>query len=74
MKRVAVLDFGFGMRARKGKEFIWNDPVEIAIFYSLVILVFFNVKSREVDEVVLKSFFKSVEAIKQAEVVCADAE
>ena len=73
VKRVAILDFGLGMRARKGEKLIRDDPVEVAVFHSLVVLVFFHVKGREIDEVVLESLFESVEAIEQTEIVCAHA-
>jgi hypothetical protein len=61
------------MRAGKGKKLIRDDPVEVAVFDSLVVFVFFHVKGREIDEVVLESLFESVEAIEQTEVVCTHA-
>ena len=62
------------MRAGKGKKLIRDDPVEVAVFYSLVVFVFFHVKGRDIDDIVLESFFESVEAIEETEVVCTHAE
>ena len=74
VKGVAVFDLGLGMRTGECQKFVRDDPVEVAIFHSLVVLVFFHVKSGEVDEVVLKRLFQAVEAVEQREVVGAHAE
>lgn len=52
---LTVLNFAFWVRTTKGEELSWNDPVQVPILRSLVVLVFFHVKAGKVQPAVLKS-------------------
>jgi len=47
----------------------WNDPVEITILNSLVVLVFLNVESSEVVPVEFNCVFQSLENLEQRTIV-----
>lgn len=52
---LTILYFAFWMRTTKGEELSWNDPVQVPVLRSLVVLVFFHVKAGKVQPAVLKS-------------------
>lgn len=52
--KTTILYFAFGMGPAKCKEFPRNDPVQISIFCSLIVLVFFHIKVGEVEPTVLQ--------------------
>jgi hypothetical protein len=43
MTLITVLDW-----SHKGSKLTWNNPVEVAIFDSLIVLIFFHVESSEI--------------------------
>lgn len=50
-----ILYFAFWVRTTKGEELSWNDPVQVPVLRSLVVLVFFHVKVGKVQPAVLES-------------------
>ena len=54
-KSITILYFAFWMRSTESKELSWNDPVQVSIFCSLVVLVLFHIKVREVEPAVPQS-------------------
>jgi hypothetical protein len=44
-------------RSHKSDKFSWNNPVQVTVFNSLVVLVFFNIESFEVVPVELDCVF-----------------
>lgn len=52
---LTILYFAFWVRTTKGEELPWNDPVQVSVLRSLVVLVFFHVKVGKVQPAVLES-------------------
>lgn len=52
---LTILYFAFWVRSTEGEELSWNDPVQVPVLCSLVVLVFFHVKAGKVQPAVLKS-------------------
>lgn len=50
--------------SHKGYELAWDNPVKVTIFYSLVIFIFFYIKSSKVIPAKSYSCFKSLKDIK----------
>lgn len=50
-------------------ELSWDDPVEITVFNSLVVLVFFHVESSEIIPVEFNCVFQSLEDLEQRAIV-----
>ena len=55
--------------AHESDELSWNDPVEITVFNSLIVLVFLNIESSEVVPVEFNCVFQSLENLQQSTVV-----
>ena len=67
MARVAVVDLGAIVRTTKGDEFPRNNPIQIAIFNTLVILVFFSIEIVEIEKSRFDCFVDGIQAISQAD-------
>lgn len=52
---LTILYFAFWVWSTKGQELSWNDPVQVSVLCSLIVLVFFHVKAGEVQPAILKS-------------------
>lgn len=52
--------------SHEGYELAWDDPVEITVFDSLIVLVFFNVESSEVIPVEFNCVFQSLENLEKS--------
>lgn len=52
---LTILYFAFWVRSTKGKELPWNDPVQVSVLCSLVVLVFFHVKAGKIQPAILES-------------------
>lgn len=50
-----IFDFAFWMWPTECKELPWNDPVQVSILCPLIVLIFFHIKVREVQPVILQS-------------------
>lgn len=61
------------MRTRKRQEFPLHDPVEITVLHLLKVLVRVNVEGVKREKATLASTLDAAEAVKDGEVVCADA-
>jgi len=55
--------------SHESDELAWDDPVEITVFDSLVVLVFFNVESSEVIPVEFNCVFQSLENLEKSTIV-----
>jgi len=53
----------------ESNELSWDDPVEITVFNSLVVLVFFHVESSEIIPVEFNCVFQSLEDLEQRAIV-----
>jgi len=53
----------------KSDELSWDDPIQITVFNSLVVLVLFHVESFEIVPVEFNCVFQSLEDLKQRTVV-----
>ena len=55
----------------KGHEFLWNNPIQIAILYSFVELIFFNVECSKVIPTELDGIFKTLQTLEKGALVVA---
>ena len=55
--------------AHESDELSWDDPVEITVFNSLIVLVFLNIESSEVVPVEFNCVFQSLEDLEQRAIV-----
>ena len=60
---LTILYFAFWMRPAECKELSWNDPVQVSIFCSLIVLIFFHIKVGEVEPAVLQCLVHGGEGV-----------
>jgi hypothetical protein len=61
---ISVLDW-----SHESHEFTWNDPVEVSVFNSLIILILLNVEGFEVIPSKLNSVLKTLKDMEEGAVV-----
>ena len=57
---ISVIGISIFNWSHKGNELAWNNPVKVAVFYSLIILIFFDIKCSKVIPAKSHSCFKSL--------------
>lgn len=55
--------------AHEGSKLSWNDPVDVSILYSFIVLVLFDIEGLNVVPVVFNSKVKSLEAMKNSALI-----
>jgi hypothetical protein len=60
-------------RPHECSEFTWNDPIDIAIVYSLVVLVLLDIEGLEVVPFMSDTLFETLKAVKHGALVVAFA-
>lgn len=66
---IAMDSISFVDWAHEGQEFAWNDPVEVAIFDFLVVLVFLGIEGFEIIPAKADSFLKTFKTMEDSAIV-----
>ena len=53
----------------KGNKLAWDDPVEISVFNSLIVLILFDVKASKIIPAKLDSKLKTLEALQKCTII-----
>lgn len=67
MARIPIVDFGTIVWPAKGNKFVWQNPIQIAIFHSFVILVFDRIEIVEIEEATIACLVHRLQAVHQAD-------